>query len=95
MKYCQSCESEDACLLKLKWHLMNSSYHHTKQEDIDGVLLSALVMQDFIPRKELEHLLEKGEEARQSADLASRTQRLKGPLPQPQTPRDTLSIIDI
>jgi hypothetical protein len=86
MKYCQSCESEDACLLKLKWHLMNSSYHHTKEEDIVGVLDTALVMQDFIPRKELEHLLEKEEEARQSADLASRTKRLKGPQPPRQPP---------
>ena len=87
MKRCQSCESEEASLLKLKWHLANSSYHYTKEEDIDDVLLSAMVTQDFVPRKELEYLMEQEEEARQKTELASHPKRHKGPQ-QPKVPSD-------
>ena len=69
MKHCQSCESEEASLLKPKWHFMESSYHYTKGEDVGDVLLQALVYQDFVPRKELEYLLEEEEEERRKAEM--------------------------
>jgi hypothetical protein len=85
MRHCQSCESEEASLLKLKWHLINSSYHYTKEEEVDEVLLGALVTQDFVPRKELEYLMEKEEEERRKAEMAPHPKRHKKPQ-QPKHP---------
>jgi hypothetical protein len=91
LRHCQSCESEEASLLKLKWHLANSSYHYTKEEDMDDVLNSAMVTQDFVPRKELEFLLEKEGEARQKAEETRKEESQKAPHPKrhkgPQQPK--------
>ena len=81
MKHCQSCESEEASVVRLKWHLVNSSYHYTTPENLDEIVLGTTIELDYIPRKEYNYLLEQEETERQNVAKRKVPQQPKQPPP--------------